>query len=187
MNYFLGFIPNQEANYKIRKVVGDLGRVFDGQDVNVRWNKPETFSISLLNLGRSLNFLKREYLLYKLRRLGLKSFEVQLEKASVGISRSYKELIYLTLGKGGDNIRTMLFNLRGIVRSSQNSIFIPHITLGRISKDLSNEEYSNLILDVRNTNKQLKIDEIAFRVDTICLIQVDDEGSHKIVKSLALQ
>jgi 2'-5' RNA ligase len=186
MSFFLGFIPTQESNYKIRKVVGDLGRVFDGQSVNVRWSKPESFNIPLLNLGENLNPIKRELLLYKLRKLNWKKFTVELDKANVGISRGYKELIYLTLGEGGDTVRNYLFQIRNVFRTKQDSLFIPHITLGRISKDLSGEEYRNLVLDVRNTNANLNIPEITFTVDSLCLVSIDSDGNHTIIKRVPL-
>ena len=36
MNFFLGFFPDEKSNYKIRKVVGEVGRIFDDFSIPVR-------------------------------------------------------------------------------------------------------------------------------------------------------
>ncbi|MBI2357106.1 hypothetical protein HYV12_03605 [Candidatus Dojkabacteria bacterium] len=186
MGYFLGFIPEQKSNYQIRKAVGELGRVFDGQDVSVRWVKPENYHITVLYLGEKLNFFKQFLLVYKLSKMSFPKFQVSFEKANVGISRSYKELIYLSVLDGGDEIRNMLYSLRGIIRTKESSLFIPHVTLGRINKDLSSEEYRNILVDVRNMNEVLNVKDIKFNPTQFHLLESMDDGSNRIVKTFNL-
>lgn len=186
MGIFLGFIPDEKSNYKIRKVVGEIGRVFEGQEVAVRWVKPESYHITLLYIGNSLNFLSKFILLLKLKSFIVRKFTVVLDKANVGISRSYKELVFLSLKEGGDEVREMLYKLRTKVKVKENNVFIPHISLGRISKDITPEEFRNLNVDVRNENKNLDIPSISFEVDKLHLIESTQDGKLNIIKSFDL-
>ena len=122
----------------------------------------------------------------KLKKIVLKKFSVRLDKANLGIQRSYKELVYLSLLSGGDEIRDMLYQL-GLygIRTKDYEIFIPHVTLGRVNKVVSDEEYKNLSLDVRNVNKDLKVNDIRFDVKEIHLIE-SSEGSISVIKSYPL-
>lgn len=185
MNYFLGIQPNDQTNYKIRKVVGELGRVFQGQDIDVRWSKPETFHCSVVYLGKSLNPAKKFFLDLKLKKTNYRKFSISFERAVVGISRRYKELVYLGIDKGGDELREIVLDLRERLKISDSNLFIPHVTLGRISKELSEQEFRNLKMDVRKMNKSLKVDEIEFEVDRISLIR-SDLDSHEIISSYNL-
>ena len=186
MGIFLGFIPDEKNNYKIRKVVGEVGRVFEGQDVAIRWVKPESYHITLLYIGDKMNFLSKFFLLLKMKSFIVRKFKVVLDKANVGISRSYKELVYLSMKEGGDEIREMLYKLRGKVKVKETNVFIPHISLGRINKDLTSEEFRNLTVDVRNENKNLDISSISFEVDKLHLIETNQDGKLNIIKSFDL-
>ena len=59
------------------------------------------------------------------------------------------------------------------------------MTLGRVNKVVSDEEYKNLSLDVRNVNKDLKVNDIRFDVKEIHLIE-SSEGSISVIKSYPL-
>lgn len=186
MSFFIGIIPDEKTNYKIRKVIGDVGRVFEGQSADVRWVRPDGTHISLIKLGDNLNFIQQFFLNIKLNNIHFAKFKVILDKANVGIARSYKELIYISLYEGGEDIRNILFKMREKIKSNDANIFLPHITLGRISKDLTNEEYRNLVVDVRNVNESLGLRDIEFTVSTLHVIEYTKDGVYRIVKSYDL-
>lgn len=186
MSYYLGIIPNQKSNYKIRKVVGDIGHVFDGQGVDVRWVKPESFHISIISFGDRLNPISRLILNLKLSKFLYKSFNIRFDKVNLGISRGYKELVYLSLIEGGDDLRNILYKLRESVKVKESSIFIPHVTLGRVSKDLTNEEFRNLTLDVRNANKDLDIEKESFPVNSVSLYKAMPDSTVEVIKEYPL-
>lgn len=50
-------------------------------------------------------------------------------------------------------------------------MFVPHLTIGRISKDLTKEEYRNVANDIARVSKKLKLNEIEFVIDSIYLIE----------------
>lgn len=181
MNYFLGFFPDQKTNYKIRKVVGELGRVFDGQEIKVRWVQPETYHVQVLYLGNSMNLITKTLLGYKLGKFQPPKFEIRFDKASLGISRKYKELVYLSISDGGDELRNLVFDLRNHLGFNDSGQFIPHLTLGRVSKDLTEEEFKNLNQDVRVVNKKLKVSDISFSPSTLAFVESDLE-SNRIIK-----
>lgn len=181
MNYFLAFFPPQEANFKIRKVVGELGRVFDGQQIDVRWVKPENFHVSTIFLGTDISFLKRKSIEMKLSKFQIPNFVIKFDKAQLGISRQYKELVYITVSDGGDELRDLVFTLRETLGINDPGRYIPHVTLGRINKDLTDEEFKNLTQDVRNINKGLEISKVSFVPHRLALVESDGQ-EYKILK-----
>ena len=174
MSYFLGFVPEKESKEKIGKVVGEISMMFDDFGIPVRWVKPKTFHISLYYLGERFSFLARFILGRKMKKVEFKKINVSFATVKVGISRNYKELVYLELKDGAEETRELLLQLRNKLGGKDTSMFVPHLTIGRISKDLSQEEYRNVAKDISRVSKKLKLDEIEFTVDTIYLIESKD-------------
>lgn len=180
MSYFLGFFPDEKANFKIRKVVGEVGRVFKDFDIPVRWVKPETFHITLYFLGDSMSPLRKLLLKRSLFKINVKPFNIVFNKVKLGISRQQKGLVYLDLEEGGEKLRELLLDIRKIVGVKDLSSFVPHLTIGRVSKDLSDEEYRNLVKDISNISKNLNISDISFEVRDIYLVR-SDQGNYSVV------
>lgn len=176
MSYFLGFFPDEKANYKIRKVVGEIGRVFKDFSIPVRWVSPDTFHITLYYLGDSMFPLRKILLRRSLSKLNFKPFTVTFDRVKLGISKHHRGLVYLDLKEGGEQLRTMLLELRKVVRVKDMSSFVPHLTIGRVNKDLSDEEYRNLVKDISNVSKTLDISDISFEVRDMYLIKSDQGG-----------
>lgn len=182
MNYFLGFFPDESANYKIRKVVGEVGRIFKDFDIPVRWVKPETFHISLYYIGDTLSIFQRLFISRKIKRVPFIPFDISLGKVRLGISRKYKELVYIDVKDGGEQLRDLLHEVRKIVKGKDVSMFVPHLTIGRVSKDLSEEEYRNLIKDIQNISKSLKVEDISFRVTAMYLVKSKEGVYFPLIK-----
>jgi len=68
-------------------------------------------------------------------------------------------------------MREMLLDMRKALKLKDEGNFVPHLTLGRVSKDLSDEEYSNLCKDLAVVAKGLDIEKIEFYVNDIKLIK----------------
>ncbi len=180
MNYFLGFFPDEKTNYKIRKVVGEVGRIFKDFDIPVRWVKPETFHITLYTLGERHSIFNRFLLKHRFKKISFKPFDISFGKVKLGISRKYRELIYIDVNEGGEQLRELLHQVRGNLKGNDSSTFVPHLAIGRVSKDLSEEEYRNLIKDIHNISKTLNIEEISFTVSEIFLIK-NSKGDYSIL------
>ncbi len=180
MNFFLGFFPDEKANYKIRKVVGEVGRIFNDFDIPVRWVKPETYHISIYMIGEGLNPISKIFLKRKLQKISFKPFNISLGKVKLGISRKYRELVYIDIVDGGEELREILHQLRAILKGIDNSTFVPHLSIGRVSKDLSEEEYRNLVKDIHNISKDLDIEDISFEVKEMYLVK-SEEGNYSLL------
>ncbi len=180
-NYFLGFFPDQQSNFAIRKVVAAVGKVFDGQEIKVRWSIPEHFHVSVMFLGNNLNPLQKVLFNLKFRKLILPKFEIGFDRCELGISRGYKELIYLTVKVGGEQLRDLVYTLREKLKIEDQGNYIPHLTLGRVSKDLSSEEFKNLSTDLRNVNGTLNISDIRFTPNNLLFVE-SNLNTYKVLK-----
>ncbi len=177
MNYFLGFFPDDKSNYKIKEVVNEVRKIFNDFDIPIRWVNPENFHISLYSFGDTLNILQKVFVKKKITKIQFKPFEISLGKVRVGISRKYKELVYIDINNGGEELRELLHEIRKVIKGKDSSTFVPHLTIGRVSKDLSTEEYRNLIKDIQNISKQLKVEDISFFITEMYLIK-NNEGTY---------
>jgi 2'-5' RNA ligase len=145
--------------------------VFDDLDVPVRWSKPNTYHITLYYLGENLFILKKLYLYFILRNIRIKKFNVRFNTVKLGISKRYKGLIYLDVSDGGDQLRELFLKVRSVIGGKDYSNFLTHLTIGRVNKDLSDEEYRNLVRDINTISKKLNISDISFDIDSMCLME----------------
>src|SRR5690606_16440926 len=128
-----------------------------------------------------LSFFKRQWLQYKLSKVKVRNFTVSFHKAELGINRKYKELVYLTVMDGGDELRDLVYKLREDLKIEDSGQYIPHLTLGRVNKDLTPEEFKNLTHDVREVNKNLKVADISFITQKLAFV-ASDSGEYSIIK-----
>ena len=174
MNFFLGIFPDKETAGQINKVVSEVEKVFEGFDIPVRWSKPDKYHMTLIYLGEKLPFYKRLFFKYKLKNFSIKRFKLRFNKVKLGISRKYKELIYMDLIEGGEEMRKLYLELRNLLNLQDEGNFIPHLTLGRVSKELTEQEYANLCRDFSVVTKKLDVDKIQFFVNELKLVKSDD-------------
>ena len=180
MNFFLGIVPDSSANHKVRKVIGEVGRVFDGQQIPVRWVKPDTLHVTLLFVGKDISPIKLLLLKKKLKKIIFEPFEISFKSARLGITRRYKELVFLPVANGDEEMRKIIEQLdfKGDIRGSNS--FIPHLTLGRVSKDITEEEFKNLTKDLDMVSESLDMGCIKFLVKEIFLIKTN-KGAYDVV------
>ena len=176
MKFFLGFCPDKEANVKIRKISSELGKVFDDLDISVRWSKPDGYHMVMIPIDVKLPFIEIPLLKYKLLRYCFSPFKVVFNTSRLGISGKYKELIYLDVKEGGEEMRKMYLELRGFLGKSDDTNFIPHLVLGRVSKDLCSQEYMNISRDLSRVAKGLDISDIHFYVNALKIIKSTPDG-----------
>jgi 2'-5' RNA ligase len=180
MNFFVGIIPDDSTNHKIRKVVREVGRVFEGQQIPVRWVNPDTFHVTVLFVGKDISPVRKILLKKKVKKILFKPFKISFKSLKLGIAGKYKELIYLAIDKGDDEVRAITEQLdpQGSIRGANS--FIPHLTLGRVSKELTDEESRNLLKDIGRVSNQVGIEGIVFDVREIFLLKSKD-GVYEIV------
>lgn len=180
MSFFLGIFPDENCKKPLEKVVKEVGMVFEGFEIPVRWSNPQNYHMTVIHLGENLSFFKKFLLKRKLKKLPLKKFKIKFNTVKLGISRKYKELIYLDLLEGGDEMRKLFLKLRAFLNIKYDRNFIPHFTLGRVSKELTDQEYSNICRDLSVVAKKLKISDIEFYVTEIKLVK-SMEGGYQLL------
>jgi 2'-5' RNA ligase len=180
MSYFLGIFPDEDTTEEIKKVVSGVEEVFEGFDIPVRWGKPVNFHLTLLHFGESLPFYKKLLFKRKLKNFTLTRFKLRFNKVKLGISRKYKELIYMDLLEGGEDMRKLYLELKNILNLQDDGNFIPHLTLGRVSKELTDQEYSNICKDLEIVTKKLKVNSVEFFVNELRLVR-SEGGEYQVL------
>ena len=184
MSFFLGIFPDKESSNKIQDVASGIEDVFSGFEIPVRWMKPENYHITLLHFGEQLPIYKKIFFKKRLNKFNLKKFKVRFNTVKLGISRRYKELIYLDLLEGGDEMRKLFLELEKTLKTNNEGNFTPHLTLGRVSKDLTQQEYGNICRDLQVVSKDLKIENIEFLVNELKLVK-SKEGTYEVLISFS--
>jgi 2'-5' RNA ligase len=180
-SYFLVILIPKDCAKEMSLQVQSLNDIFVSQNIPVKWNKQEKYYISIIYFGRDLNFLQRFWLKRQLTKYALNPFEMSFGKPKIGISNRYKELVYLPVEKGADELRGLLLTCSKHFKFKREHSFIPHLTLGRVSKDLSEQEYRNLHHEIE-TSKLNKI-VCSFITEKVYLVETDDESLDIIASS----
>lgn len=181
MSFFLGFSLNNDSIDSVEKIREEVGKVFDGFEIPVRWSKKENYHMTLLYLGNTFPFYNKFLLQHRLKDLRFKRFKVRFNTVKLGISRKYKELIYLDLFEGGEEMRNLLLQVMDLLKVKDSDNFIPHLTLGRVSKELTDQEYSNICRDLAVVTKKLDIKSVEFYIDDVKLMRSEDGQNYVLM------
>ncbi len=176
MSYLLGFLPSEKSSHEISSILRTIGSVFDGQEIAVRWNKPESYHITLQFLGNRVSIFQKMYISWKLKKFSFKQFDISIGNIRLGRTRRFRGMIFLDFAQGGDDLRELRLEVSKTLGIKDNNQFVPHITIGRINKDLTGQEYSNLIKDIENVSKNINLSKINFSIGDLSLIENRDEN-----------
>jgi len=174
LRYLLSIIPDETANYRIRKVIAQVGSLFDGYSVAVKLVKPEKLYVPVLELGSTLNSFQKYFLLKKLQKEVILKFSLNVDKIRLGSANRNHELISLSLGEGSEELRKIVYKLAKALKIKRSNRFTPNITLGRVTKELTNEEYKNLSTAVSQLNDKIadELNRIEWVVEKLDIIEV---------------
>lgn len=176
-DYFIGIFPDQKTVETLTDISARAAEIFSTQGIPIRWMQPDKYNISILFAGKSLNFFKKKFISYRLGKYEFKPFEISMGHIKLGISKKYRELVFFTVEDGADQMRDMVLDLSGKLKVQRESAFIPHITLGRVNKDLSDMEFKNLTDDITRLNKlMMKMPAIKFAVKKLYFVESDGEN-----------
>lgn len=181
MNYFLGIFPDESALGTIKDATKDIRDIFTFQSIPVSWVSPSKYHITVLFLGNELSWLKRRKVTKRFGSLERNSFELKLLKIRLGIGKNKNTLYYDVISQSGE-LRELAYRLPELLQTKRRQVFIPHLTLGRIAKDLSTQEYRNLHSQINKYNLEHEGNYIAFQVNEIKLIESDTK-SYKVLKN----
>jgi len=148
-NYFLGLFPDPEVSKRIAKTTIEIRKIFASQGINVKWVEPEKYHLSLLFIGHQISFLRKLIIKNRVNNYHFSPFNIEISGFKAGISNRYRELVFMTIGQGADQLRELVTDLSMKTGVQRDQVFIPHITLGRVGKDLTDQEYSNILTEVK--------------------------------------
>jgi len=178
-NYFIAIQPDETTKKSLSELVNFIKPIFETQDIAVNWTKKENFHVSIQFVGRDINFFRKQYTKLKLGKMPFSSYDIKVGRIRLGISRKYRELIYLSIDEGAEKLRGELLKVKRFVGLKREQIFIPHITLGRVNKDLTDEEFRNLSSQLDVFNKENEID-ISFNANKPVFLE-SDLNEYKVV------
>jgi 2'-5' RNA ligase len=181
MNHFLGFFINDESRKQIVNGVDKVSSIFSDMGIEVRWIKPSDYHIKIQNLRGNAGPLKKFYISKKIKDILKKPIEVSIGDIKLGSSRNLRGLLYFEIDQGGDTLRELRYEMLNTLKIKDNVQFVPHIAVGRINKDLSRQEISNILRDIENVPTRPSNPEAKFTINQIELVKVE-EGNYEILK-----
>ena len=181
MNHFLGFFVDDQTRKHVVKKVGKVSTIFSGMHIQVRWVKPSDYHIKLQNLKGQVGPLKQIYIKKKITEILKKPVALSLGDIKLGMNRNLRGLIYLEIDDGGELLRELRYEMIRNLKIKDNVQFVPHIALGRINKDLSRQEISNILKDIENISKNESASKHKFYLKEIELVKIE-EGNYKVLK-----
>jgi 2'-5' RNA ligase len=182
MNYFLGYFLDDRSRKQVIKQVNKISSIFSGMGIQVRWVKPSDYHLKIHNLQGEIGLVKRLILSKRINKTFNLPIKVSIGNIRLGINRNLKGLIYLEIDNGGNELRKLRYKMLKNLKIKDNVQFIPHVAIGRINKDLSRQETSNILKDIDNISKKTKKENIEFNINKISLVKVE-EGSYEILKN----
>ncbi|HCC68139.1 TPA: hypothetical protein DEP90_02995 [Patescibacteria group bacterium] len=169
MKYFLGFSLQKDICKQLRNLTKEISQTFDEQGIPVRWTDPKDYNISLHNYYK-LSFIQKFVLEKKLTKMSTSTFTISLHRLKLGETKRMRGLIYFSIDKGGEHLRHLKSELGKNLRIKETPIFVPNIVIGRVSKDLTKQEYSNILKDFESL--QENVNGVQFQVSTLGLIEL---------------
>jgi 2'-5' RNA ligase len=168
MKYSLGFRLNKEVCTQLEEFSSEVEKIFQGQDIPVRWTDRDNFKISLHDYSE-LSVIEKFMISRRLSKFIDSSIDISLYRVKLGVSKRMKDLIYISIDKGGEELRELKSVLSSKLTMKDSSIFVPHIVIGRISKDVTKQEASNIIKAFESL--QRNITGVEFQVGELSLIE----------------
>ena len=71
-------------------------------------------------------------------------------------------------------MREIYLQLKHLLKNKTDVHFLPHLTLGRVNKDLTQQESINIAKDLVNVSKRTNVNKISFEVQSIDLVKSED-------------
>jgi 2'-5' RNA ligase len=181
MNHFLGFFADDQTRKQVVKKVGKVSTIFSGMHIQVRWIKPSNYHIKLQNLQGPVGPIKQIYIKKKIQDILKEPIQLSLGGIKLGSNRNLRGLLYLEIDDGGERLRELRYEMLNTLKIKDNVQFVPHIALGRINKDLSRQEISNILKDVENISKNESSSKHKFYLKEIELVKIQ-EGNYTVLK-----
>jgi 2'-5' RNA ligase len=181
MNHFLGFFIDDITRKYVVERVERISPIFSDMGINVRWIKPSHYNIKLQNLQETVGIIRQIYIVRKVKKVFNSAISAKVGGIRLGTNRHLKDLLYFEIKKGGEELRELRYEMLNTLRIKDSTQFIPHIAVGRINKDLSQQETSNILRDIENISKETNEGSREFSIDEIDLVRVE-KGNYEVLK-----
>ena len=186
MNYFLGFFLDDKSRKQIVKSVGNVSTIFSSIGIEVRWIKPSHYHIEIQKFEGHVGLLRRLYISHKIKKILNKKIEISFGRMKLGINKRVRGLIYIEIEDGGELLRELRYEMLNTLKIKDNVQFTPYVAIGRINKDLSKQEISNISKGMEKVSD--KFDHIGTKmlVNEIDLIRTKD-SYYEILKKFEIE
>lgn len=183
IHHFLAFLPDEQSGNRIKRVLAEVGALFDTHGIPVRLVKPEHLHITVLYMGKEVGWLSRKIKEYKISKHNLRGGRVSFGKVRLGISRTLRELLFLTVEGGADELRNMVYELSPKLKIKRDRMVVLHLSLGRVNKEITDQEFRNLNESIMQLNNKLgeMIREISFDMNELNWIRSQD-GVYSVLR-----
>lgn len=187
MSYFLGVFPNESEKGQMAQLTPKYASIFDSQDIPVYYPEASKYHLTLLYLGDRLNAFSRFKIGRALKNFKRIPFNAQINGARLGFGYNRNPgLLHLTVTDKGNEFRNMVSELSALLNVRREKIFLPHITIGRVRKELTQMEYLNLSEAVKLQNINVFGEgELDFTPLNISLVKSED-GNYMTIKSFQI-
>lgn len=187
MSYFLGIFPSEVEKGRMAQLLPRYTGIFDTHEISVYYPDASKYHLTLLHLGNSLSPLKRLKISRTLRNFKYKSFEARINGVKLGFSQKRSpELLHFMVTDENNELRNIVSQLSNMLGVKRESAFIPHITIGRVRKEISALEYQNLSDSVKSVNKRIFSEaDLSFYPTEIRLVKSVD-GEYQTIKGFPL-
>lgn len=168
MRYSLGFPLQKDVCIQLWSIVNEVTMIFRGQGIPVRWSDQKDYHISL-HCYYKLPFIQKSILEGKLKKITIPTSTISLHRLKLGDSKRMKGLMYFSIDSGGEYLRNLKSEIVKMMNIKGSFVFVPHIVIGRVSKDITKQEYSNLVKDLESL--QERTSKVQFQIGNLELIE----------------
>ncbi len=183
MSLKLGIDPERSFKNQMHNVAIEVVKLIDSQGIPVIHINPNYYHIELFQLSGASNPIRSFLRNWVLRRYHIKPFDLAIDHVKLGSAGHMRELVSLQVGEGSDQLRDIVYDLAKRLNIKRVRSFDPCVRIGRISKDLSDQEYHNLVNTIQEFNLT-SISKVKFKFNGLSVLQSKD-GQIKEIKRFA--
>jgi 2'-5' RNA ligase len=176
MRSFLGILPDENTKSQLSKVAAHVAAAFDTQQVPVSIIPASSLVVEVVPLNHNPNFLTKKKVAFRLRGYKFIPITISISSVRLGISKKDRGKLVFVINSGAEELRESVLELSKSLNIKREKIFVPHLSLGRVGKDISNEEFQNLSHDLFQLSKNELTENIVFKADLLSLIYSGSEG-----------
>lgn len=176
MNTYIGIIPDENSKVKMKKAIAHVAMAFESQNVPVQFYDPNLLSVVLVPLGRNTGVISRKVTAFKMRKYHFYTFPITINSVKLGLTKRDRGVVSPIINGGAEELRNTLLDVSTLLGIKREKIFIPHIAVGRVVKDVSDQEFKNISQDLSMFSKEFFAEEMRFEAKFLALYENSENG-----------